>query len=92
MLSCANADDGKEIFGAQRLDGIRSIYSSPVAADGKVFITGRGGKTYVIEDADSFKVLSRNEIGENVDATLALVDNQIFIRGEKHLFCIQEKK
>ena len=92
IISCANAENGEEIFGASRLDGVRGVYSSPVAADGKVFVTGRGGKTYVIEDGDTFKVVANNEIGENVDATLALVDDQIFIRGAKHLFCIQEKK
>jgi len=92
VVSCVQADNGEEIFSAQRLDGLRGVYSSPVAADGKVFITGRGGKTYVIEDAEGFRVIAKNEIGENVDATMALVDDQIYIRGEKHLFCIRTQK
>lgn len=92
IISCANADDGSEFFGPERLPGFKGIYSSPVAADGKVFVTGRGGKTVVIEDSSEFKVISQNDIGENVDATLALAGDQIFIRGAQHLFCIQEEK
>ena len=90
VVSCANANDGALIFDAQRLSGIKGMYSSPVAADGKVFLTGRSGKTVVIADSNEFKLLATNDIGEPVDATLALVGNQIFIRGNRHLFCIQE--
>lgn len=92
IVSCVNADSGQTVFPAKRLSGMPSgIYSSPVAADGKVYLTGRNGKTTVIADNDQFKELASNDIGENVDATLALVDDQIFIRGSKHLFCVQQK-
>ncbi len=91
ILSCANADDGSLLFETQRLRGIDGVYSSPVAAGGKVFLTGRKGKTVVIEDAPNFNVLGQNDIGEGVDATLALAGDQIFIRGAKHLFCVQDK-
>ncbi len=92
IVSCANSDDGSLFFGAERLSGMNGCYSSPVAADGKVFVTGRGGKTFVLADDEEFKLISHNDIGEGVDATLALAGDQIFIRGSKHLFCIQEKK
>jgi hypothetical protein len=35
-------------------------------------------------------VLATNDVGEGVDATPALVDREILIRGEKHLFCFEE--
>jgi len=89
-FSCSNADDGSAFFPTQRLKGISGIYSSPVAADGKVFITGRSGKSVVIKDQEEFEMVAQNDVGEPVDATMALVGNQIFIRGKNHLFCIQE--
>lgn len=92
ILSCANSENGELFFGPERLDGIRGVYSSPVAANGKVFVTGRGGKTIVLKDSESFEQIEQNDIGERVDATLALVDDQIFIRGSKHLFCIQQNE
>lgn len=91
ILSCINADTGDPFFSPQRLPGIESVYSSPVAADGNVFVTSRDGKTVVIRDSVSFGVVSKNNIGEPVDATLALVGDEIFIRGKHHLFCIRNK-
>lgn len=90
MISCANAKDGSQIFDAQRLPGLRGVYSSPIAADGKVFITGRNGVTAVIKDGTEFESIAKNDIGEPVDATLAAVGTQLFIRGKDHLFCIEE--
>ena len=90
IISCANADDGSAVFTAQRLQGIKGIYSSPIAANGKVYITGRSGKTAVIEDSETFETVSLNDIGEPVDATIAAAGNQLFIRGKNSLFCVQE--
>ncbi len=89
IVSCANCEDGSVFFGPERLSGLRGIYSSPVAANGYVYITGRGGKTVVLKDGEAFDAIRTNDIGEPVDATLALVGEQIFIRGSKHLYCVQ---
>ena len=53
-----------------------------------MYLTGRNGTTVVIKDSNTFEVVSTNSVGETVDATPAPVDNELFIRGEKHLFCI----
>ncbi len=90
LLTCLNADTGNPFYQTVRLPGIQTTYASPVAAGGHVYLTGRSGTTVVIDDASEFKVLSINSVGEGVDATPAIADDQIFIRGEKHLFCIQE--
>jgi len=63
------------------------IYSSPIAANGNVYLTDRNGTTVVIRDTEKFEVVSVNRVGETVDATLAPVDRELFVRGEKHLFC-----
>jgi hypothetical protein len=44
----------------------------------------------VIKDSAELKVLASNNVGEGVDATPALIDQEILIRGEKHLFCFSE--
>ena len=89
IISCVDADTGKPFFDPQRLQ-LQSVYSSPVAAKGMVFVTGRQGKTVVLSDSSEFNLIESNDIGEPVDATLALVDREIFIRGRDHLFCIKE--
>ena len=90
ILSCVDAATGKPHYAASRIPGVDSTYASPIAAGGHVYLTDRSGTTVVIEDADDLNIIATNSLGEGVDATPAPVDNQLFIRGEKHLFCIAE--
>ncbi len=90
VLTCLDAKTGQPYYAATRVPGLSSIYASPVAAGGYVFLTDRSGKTVVLRDGEQFEVIATNSVGETVDATPAPVDDQLFIRGEKHLFCIQE--
>jgi len=73
-----------------RIPGMNTTYASPVAAGGRVYLTDRSGTIVVIEDSDKFKVLATNSLGEGVDATPAIVGNEMFIRSAKHLFYIAE--
>lgn len=87
LLTCINATTGDPYYETQRI-GLSSIYASPIAAGGYVYLTDRDGTTVVIEDAPELKIVARNSVGETVDATPVPVDKQLFIRGQKHLFCI----
>ncbi len=89
ILSCVDATTGQPHFGPSRIDGVFSTYASPVAAGGYVYLTGRSGTTVVIKDAENLEIVATNSVGEGVDATPAPVGEQLFIRGEKHLFCIE---
>lgn len=90
ILTCVNAKTGQPHYAAQRLPEVGTLYASPVAAGGHIYVTDRAGKTAVIKDAEEFEVVGVNSVGETVDATPAPVDNELFIRGERHLFCIAE--
>ena len=88
QLSCVDAVTGKPYYTAARIPGLDAIYASPVAAGGHVYLTSRAGTTVVISDAAELNIVATNNVEETVDATPAPVDNELFIRGEKHLFCI----
>ncbi|QDU40480.1 outer membrane biogenesis protein BamB [Maioricimonas rarisocia] len=88
ILSCVNASTGEPYFAATRISGLGDIYASPIAAGGHVYLTDRSGTTVVIRDAKQLEIVATNSVGETVDATPAPVDDELFIRGEKHLFCI----
>ena len=90
VLTCLNAKTGKTIFGPQRIDDIANIYASPVAANGRIYLTGREGNTVVIKAGDTYEVLASNSVGEPVDGSPALVGTQLFLRSRKGLFCIEE--
>jgi len=88
VISCLNAKTGEPYFASQRLPNLSTIYASPVAAGGHVYFTGRSGNTVVIKDTGKLEVVATNSLGETIDATPAPVDNELFIRGENHLFCL----
>ncbi len=88
QLSCVDAANGKPYYTATRIPGLDAIYASPVAAGGHVYLTSRAGTTVVISDAAELNIVATNNVDETVDATPAPVDNELFIRGEQHLFCI----
>ena len=90
LLSCFDAATGKPHYTASRLPEIRSTYASPVAADGRVYVTGRAGTTVVLKDSPKLEILAINSVGEPIDATPAPVGDELFIRGQNHLFCISE--
>ena len=89
-LSCVNPLTGDAYYTAARIPGLSTLYASPVAANGRVYITGRSGTTVVIKDSKKLEIISTNSLDEGVDATLAPIDNQLFIRSERHLFCIED--
>lgn len=91
ILTCFNAKTGEPFYSRQRLEEIPNIYASPVGAAGRVYLTSRDGMTLVIKNAESFEVLASNKLEDDVDASLAIVDNEIFLRGRKFLYCIAEK-
>lgn len=91
ILSCFNAKDGQPYYGPVRLEGIEGIYASPVGAGGRVYIAGRNGVILVLKHGTEFEVLAQNSLDDGFDASPAVVDNELFLRGRKNLYCISEK-
>ena len=70
-----------------RLHGaIDKYFSSPVAADDKVFLIGQGGQVSVVKAAGDWQVLAVNELDDEVYATPAIADGRIYIRTRSALY------
>ena len=70
-------------------------YGSPVIADGKLYFVARNGDAYVLEAGKEFKQLAVNRVTkepEDFSATPAISGGEIFIRSNKHLYCVSAKK
>lgn len=87
-ISCLNAKNGEVHYEAKSLPGIRSMYASPIAADGRVYWTSRNGLTVVIDAGKEFKELAANQVDDQVDASLVVIGDEIFMRGRKKMYCI----
>jgi outer membrane protein assembly factor BamB len=86
-----DAKTGQEVYGSKRI--APAIYSSsPVLADGKVYITNEEGTTTVLKAGGAFEVLAENKLGEYTLSSPAVSDGQIFLRTEQYLYCIGQRK
>lgn len=75
-----------------RLDGIRDfIFASPVGAAGRIYVTARDGTTVVLRHDKENATLAVNHLDDSFSASAALADKELFLRGEKFLYCIAEK-
>src|SRR5713101_5982332 len=75
-----------------RLHGaIDKYFSSPVAADDKVFLIGEGGQVSVLKAAGDWQVLKVNQLDDECFATPAIADGRIYIRTRSALYCFGNK-
>ncbi len=75
---------------SERLEGVPNVYASPVAADGRVYVVGRDGGAVVLAAGPQFKVLATNTLDERFDASPAIVEDSIYLRGARYLYRIAE--
>jgi outer membrane protein assembly factor BamB len=90
LANCLNAASGTRVW-RERLGGSK-YHASPVACADQLYFASVEGVVTVVKAGPVFKVLGRNDVGEAIVASPALSDGRIFIRGEKHLFCIEERE
>ena len=96
VLTRLGAADGAERPGAFRLEGLANIYASPVAvpASGerpaRVYVTDLQGSTLVLEDANPPVALGLNRLDDVFAASAAVAGDQLFLRGERFLYCLAE--
>ena len=92
VLSRLEPVTGKPRGEPLRLDGLRDfIFASPVAADGRLYITARDGATVVLRHNGDNTLLAVNHLNDIFSASPALVDHELYLRGERFLYCIKEK-
>jgi outer membrane protein assembly factor BamB len=90
LLTVLDAKDGKPLLDRVRLPGQKSLYASPVAAAGRVYLVDRDGTTLVLKQSDKLEVLATNRLEDEIDASPAIAGKQLFLRGEKYLYCLEE--
>jgi outer membrane protein assembly factor BamB len=77
-------------YQVQRLEQAANVFSSPVGAAGRVYIAGRDGTTVVLKHGPSLEILAENTLDDGFDASPAVVDRDIYLRGYRYLYGIAE--
>lgn len=91
IVSCVDAKSGNLLFRG-RVGAPGAYYSSPVAADGKVFVASSDGVVTVLTDGETLKVLSNNDLGEPVFGTPALVGSALYVRSLNNLWAFGSRQ
>ena len=91
VLTVRDAATGTAIIDGERIPGLSQIYSSPLYAGGRVYVTDRKGTTVVLKPGATVDVVATNSVGDGVDASLVALGPQLFVRSQKTLFCIEAR-
>jgi outer membrane protein assembly factor BamB len=91
IAECFELNSGKSVW-TERLPGTSgsgACWSSPVLVGDRLYVANRNADVFVLKAAPTFELLAVNSIGgEPMSASLAVSGGSIFIRTDKHLWCI----
>lgn len=88
QLTCLDAKSGTAFYSKEKIEGLKGVYAAPVAADGKVYISGRKGSFAVVKAGPQFELLQVNKLDDSFDASPAIIGKNLILRGFSSLYCI----
>jgi outer membrane protein assembly factor BamB len=92
LISRLDVKTGEDQGGPFRLGAIHNVYASPVGAAGRVYVTSRDGVTQVMTHGEPMpRMLAVNRLDDTISASAALAGRELFLRGERYLYCIAEE-
>ena len=87
VLVCYDTKTGEKYWEKEFNDG---FYSSPMIAEGKLYIIDRGGVTHIFKADKTGTLIAEPELGEPGDALPVFADGVLYLRTSKNLYCIGE--
>lgn len=88
LSSCINASTGKSRWELKRIRNLGDYFASPVASDGKIYVTGENGFVVVLAEGPELNILATNDLGGSCIATPAIADGRLYFRTRDVLYCI----
>ena len=90
VVTAYNAKTGERIY-QERLGGKGGAFTaSPVASDGKLYLSSEDGEVFVVKTGPKYELLSTNPVGEVMMATPAISDGLVIVRGVNHVYAFAE--
>ena len=88
VFDCYDYRTGEEIYRARIPHQGSGFSSSPVAADGRIYLSGEDGDMFVVRAGARFDLLATNPMGEPLMATPAISEGRMYVRGQYHVFAV----
>ena len=87
VLTCLEAATGEVVY-TKRIGG--DFWSSPLFADGRIYLMSHQGKTTVIAPGKTPRILAENQLEGAFRASLAVSGRSLILRTETHLYRIEQ--
>jgi len=85
IVTCIDSGNGEVIY-AEKLGAPGPYLSSPLLADGMVFMASYNGKITILKEGREFEIINQIDLGEKIGASPVAMDNLLYIRTDKHLY------
>ncbi len=90
LCSSFDIETGKSHWETKRLQNLGEYFASPIAGDGKIYVTGENGFCVVLEQGHKLNVLAKNDLGDSIIATPAIADGRLYFRTKEKILCFAE--
>jgi outer membrane protein assembly factor BamB len=88
ILACYDLRTGEQRYETRLPEVVSGFSASPVAADGKIYLSGEDGDVLVVKAGAQLEILGRNPMGQPLMATPAISGGMMLVRGERDLFAV----
>jgi outer membrane protein assembly factor BamB len=88
ILDCYDLKSGAEIYREHLPHKGGGFSASPVAADGKIYLSSEDGDIFVVRAGEKFALLATNPMNDLLMATPAISAGTMFIRTQHQVFAI----
>ena len=92
IFTCYALSNGQEVYRQRIPHGGSGFSASPVASDGKIYLSSEDGEIFVARAGGKFEILARNDMGEPVMATPAISGGLLIVRGQRHVWAIGQPR
>lgn len=79
-------------YEGQRLEGMPTIYASPVGANDHIYLPSREGVTKVIKAGPAYAEIATNKLDDQFDSSPVIIGGDLYLRGHNSIYCISESK
>jgi outer membrane protein assembly factor BamB len=90
ILWCFELETGKTVYGPERL-AVGTYSSSPLLADGKLYVTSEDALTSVVKAGPEFELLAENALEGFTLSSPVAAQGQLFLRTGTALYCIGKR-
>mgnify|MGYP002636727629 FL=1 len=92
IFACYDLKRGNELSRSRIPHKAFGFSGSPVATNGKIYLSGEDGLVFEMKAGDEPTLLAVHEMGEPLMASPALSEGVMYLRGQRHLFAVGKHK